>query len=91
MAASKPVISTHTGGVGEIISESKTGFLVSPGNMKKISERLFVLLKDKNLRMQMGKDACKALDFNFTLLNMINKTQNLYTDTIRNKEVAYAN
>ncbi len=91
MASSKPIIATNTGGIGEVIVEGKSGFLVPPGDMLKMSERLAVLLKDKNLRAQMGQNARESLDFNFTLTNMIRKNENLYEDTIKNKGVIYAN
>jgi len=91
MASSKPIIATNTGGIGEVIVEGKSGFLVPPGDMLKMSERLAVLLKDKNLRAQMGQNARESLDFNFTLTNMIRKNENLYEGTIKNKGVIYAN
>ncbi|MDP3731634.1 MAG: glycosyltransferase family 4 protein, partial [Candidatus Omnitrophota bacterium] len=91
MASSKPVITTHTGGVAEIITEGKSGLLSSSGDMNKMSEKLVVLLKDKNLRLQMGQNARSSLDFNFTLTNMIKENENLYEDLIRRKGAVYAN
>ncbi len=91
MASAKPVVATHTGGVAEIITEGKTGFLTSSRDMNKMSEKLVVLLKDKNLRLQMGQNARSSLDLNFTLTNMIKENENLYEDLIRRKGVAYPN
>ena len=91
MAASLPVIATYTGGIGEVIVEDKSGFLVPPGDMLKMSERLTVLLKDKNLRAQMGQNARDSLDFNFALTNMIRESKNLYEDIMKRKGVIYAN
>jgi len=91
MASNKPVISTDTGGVREVITEGKSGFLVLPGDMLKMSERLAVLLKDKNLRAEMGQNARDSLDFNFALTNMIRESKNLYEDIMRRKGVVYAN
>jgi len=85
MASSKPVISTHTGGVSEVIVEGKSGFLVTPGDMYEMSERLAVLLKDGNLRAQMGQKAKGSLDSDFTLTNMVRKSKNLYEDIIKRK------
>jgi glycosyltransferase involved in cell wall biosynthesis len=90
-ASSKPVISTHTGGVAEVIVEGKSGFLVAPGDMNKMSERITVLIKDENLRRQIGQNARAGLDSNFMLTNMISKTENLYKELMKIKGAIYAN
>jgi len=91
MASSKPVIATNTGGVVGVIVEGTSGFLVPRGDMHRMSERLVVLLKDKNLRMQMGQNARDSLNFNFALPNMIKKNENLYEGLIKRKGEMYAN
>jgi len=90
MASNKPVVATHTGGIGEVIKEGNSGFLVSPGDTNKMSESLTVLLKDANLRKQIGQSARESLDFNFALTNMIRKNEDLYEDLFKNKGVIYA-
>jgi len=91
MASSKPIISTDTGGVKEVIVEGKSGFLVPSRDMNKMSQRLAVLLNDENLRTQIGQNARKSLDSNFALTNMIRKSESLYEDLLREKGVIYAN
>ncbi len=91
MASSKPVISTHTGGVSEVIVEGKTGFLVRPRDINRMSERLAVLIKDENLRRQIGQNARAGLGSNFTLTNMISKTENLYEELMKKKGGVYDN
>ena len=91
MASSKPIIATNTGGIGEIIVEGKSGFLVPAGDTNAISQQLVDLLMDRNLRGQIGQNARQSLDFNFNLTNMIRNNENLYDDTIKNKGMIYAN
>lgn len=91
MASSKPVVATHTGGVAEVITEGKTGFLVSPKNMAAMSDRLISLLRDQGLRKRMGENARESLTREFSLAGMVEKSQNLYEALIRGKEEAYAN
>jgi len=91
MASSKPVISTRAGGVAEVIMEGETGFLVAPRDIKKMADRLIVLIKDENLRRQIGQNARAGLDYNFTLTNMISKTENLYEELMKIKGTIYAN
>ncbi|MBN1914017.1 MAG: glycosyltransferase family 4 protein [Candidatus Omnitrophica bacterium] len=85
MASGKPVIATNTGGVQELISEGESGFLVTPGDMDRMSEKLTVLLKDGNLRMQTGQRAKASLGSNFSLTRMAKETENLYGNTIERK------
>jgi glycosyltransferase involved in cell wall biosynthesis len=90
MAASKPVVATHTGGITEITVEGKTGFLVSPGDVKKMSEKLIRLLRDENLRRQIGQNAKDSLGFNFSFENMVKNSDNLYAELIKREELRYA-
>jgi len=79
MAAFKPVVATHTGGISDVIIEGRTGFLVAPGDMQELSDKLIPLLKNENLRKQIGKNAKDCLGADFSLENMVKHTQNLYT------------
>jgi len=84
MAASRPVIATDTGGITEVIAEGKTGFLVAPGDMDKMSEKLASLLKNKDLRVRIGNNAKNSLGQDFNLFGMAKHTQNLYADLLKN-------
>jgi len=91
MASSKPVVATNTGGIQEIVVEGKTGFLVPPRNMELMSEQLIILLKNEELRRQMGQRAIESLDFNFSLENMVNSTKTLYETVISKNSSLYDN
>lgn len=82
MAASKPVVATHTGGIAEIITEGETGFLVPPCDTQRMSERLILLLKEESLRRQIGLNAKDSLSSDFSLKNMVKNNQDLYDDLI---------
>ena len=91
MAASLPVVATHTGGISEVISEAKTGFLVQPRRIDKMAEKVSSLLKDENLRSQIGRNAKGSLGQDYTVRGMVRYTDNLYWDLISKKEMPYAN
>jgi len=91
MASSKPVVSTHTGGVAEVIADGKTGFLAPCEDTAMMSEKLSVLLKDESLRRGMGEKARESLGAKFSLVAMIENSQNLYEGLIKEKEEAYVN
>lgn len=55
----KPVIGTDVGGVGEMMVDSQTGFLVREGNYEDLIEKLMLLINDKELAEKMGKEGKK--------------------------------
>jgi glycosyltransferase involved in cell wall biosynthesis len=84
MAAARPIIATDTGGVGEVVIEDKTGFLVPCRGIKKMSEKLVVLIKNESFRRQIGEAAKNNLGYNFTLENMAKYNQDLYKGLMSN-------
>ena len=86
MAASKPIVVTDTGGISERIAEGQNGFLVRPRDMEKMSEKLLVLLSDKNLRKRIGQNARESLGADFTVENMVKDNVNLYENLLGGKE-----
>lgn len=55
MAHSKPVVATRVGGIPELITNGKSGFLVDRSDTEAMSERLVTLLGDRELRAKMGQ------------------------------------
>ncbi|MBL4575960.1 MAG: glycosyltransferase family 4 protein, partial [Opitutaceae bacterium] len=51
-----PIIAHDVGGVSEAVLHEETGFLISPGNPRALTEAFFRLITDKNLRMQLGQN-----------------------------------
>ncbi|MFA6296293.1 MAG: glycosyltransferase [Patescibacteria group bacterium] len=61
MACAKPVISTLSGSIPEVIGDA--GILVSPADSYELSKKIDLLYKNKNLRIELGTKARKrALD-----------------------------
>jgi colanic acid/amylovoran biosynthesis glycosyltransferase len=65
-ACGKPVISTMTGGIPEVIKDNETGFLVPPDSPDELSEKLEYLIARPDERTRLGKnaatDAAKRFD-----------------------------
>ena len=62
MASGLPVIGTRVGGVPDLVSHGKTGLLYEPGDVEALRECLFKLVKDGNMRVEMGRLSKKKLD-----------------------------
>jgi glycosyltransferase involved in cell wall biosynthesis len=54
MASGKPVVSTRRGGPSETVIHGETGFLVDPGDAAGLAQYVIMLLRDPELRNQMG-------------------------------------
>lgn len=67
MQYSLPIVSTFEGGIPDIIDESVTGFLVPQKNALALADKLEMLIKDSELRQQMGNAGRQKFDEKFTL------------------------
>jgi glycosyltransferase involved in cell wall biosynthesis len=66
MASGTPVICSRVGGVPEIVADGVTGFLVEPGNVDELRERINMLLTDNALAGRMGRAARESVLERFT-------------------------
>ena len=56
-----PVIATKVGGIPEMIIENKTGFLVPPGNSRKLAETIRYLAENPEVRKEVSENARKYI------------------------------
>ena len=54
MASGTPVVASRIGGVPEVVTDGETGFLVDPGDVGGLHDRLATLLADRRLARRMG-------------------------------------
>lgn len=54
MFAGLPVVATSVGGIPDVAANGETGFLVPPGDVDALAERLAVLVRDGTVRRRMG-------------------------------------
>ncbi len=57
MASGLPVVATRVGGVPEVIEHAVTGFIVDPTDEDSMVDSLLTLMRDSNLRLQVGRRA----------------------------------
>ena len=55
MAAGLAVVATPVGGIPEVIKDGYNGFLVTPGDVEALAEKLAILASDRHLREVMGR------------------------------------
>lgn len=66
MASATPVVCSRIGGVPEIVADGETGFLVEPGDVGALRDRIGVLLGDTARAERMGRAARESVVDRFT-------------------------
>ena len=88
-AFKKPVIATNVGSLPEVVDHGMTGYLVPPGNVKKLEEAIIDLLKDEDKLKRMGQNAFKKAKEELSWDKIAHKTVDVYREVIsQNKSVA---
>lgn len=82
MAAGLPIVATGAGGLPEILTEGVEGFLVSPGDVNALADRLGRLARDPALRAFMGSKAA-ARSESFDEAVMVSAYLDLYSNRMR--------
>jgi glycosyltransferase involved in cell wall biosynthesis len=66
MASGTPVVASRIGGLAEVVVDGETGFLVEPGDVGALSDRLGLLLSDRRLAARLGANARDLVMERFT-------------------------
>lgn len=80
MSAGLPIISTNVGGIPEIISDNKTGYLVEPQNPSALAEKIKLLADRPELRQKFGETGLTKVKNEFSQEKMIKKTFAVYSE-----------
>lgn len=78
MAAGKPVVATAVGGVGEMVSHQKNGFLTQVGDINGLAESMLQLLQQPELRHCMGEAGRDWAMANYHVDTIAKRTQQVY-------------
>jgi glycosyltransferase involved in cell wall biosynthesis len=66
MASGTPVVCSRVGGLPEIVRDAETGFLVEPGDVGALRDRVALLLADRALARRLGDNARQHVLERFT-------------------------
>lgn len=82
MAYGLPIIATNVGAVPEVITDGQEGFLIEPGDVKALSDRMVRLGNDANLRRRMGQAAYRRVKADYSLDATVDQLMNVYSEVI---------
>lgn len=80
-----PVVTTNCTGSSEIVLDGKTGFVVPIGDVAKFAEKLQILINNKDLRQEFGRNAYKRFRKYFTIEAMVKKYEQLFESLVTKK------
>jgi glycosyltransferase involved in cell wall biosynthesis len=86
-AAARPAVATRVGGVPDVVQEGVTGFLVQPGSVEALSERILRLLADHELADRMGVAGRQWVGARFDSARLIDDVANLYEELLERQRV----
>jgi glycosyltransferase involved in cell wall biosynthesis len=85
MASSCPVVATHVGGLPDLITHKKTGFLVRPKDADGIAASVLQLLHNPQLAQTLGRNARIAAQNRFAMSRLISDVDHLYSRLLEEK------
>ncbi|MDP7019087.1 MAG: glycosyltransferase family 4 protein [Pirellulaceae bacterium] len=78
-SARRPVVATTAGGLGEIVEDGKTGYLVPPGNPAALADALTRLLSDPQRAEQFGEAGRIVVQQKFARETFLNRLDTIYS------------
>jgi glycosyltransferase involved in cell wall biosynthesis len=78
MASGKPVVASSVGGIKEIITDSRDGYLIQPGDSRSLAEKIRELADDEALQSRIGLAARKTVVNSFNIEDKKKELLNLF-------------
>lgn len=83
MGLAKPVVATDVGGNPELVKHGETGLLCKGGDPEDMAGSILTLLRDEDLRREMGRKGREFFEANLTLEKMVRETERVYDELMR--------
>ena len=83
MASGTPVVASRVGGLPEVVEDGVTGFLVEPGDVAGLRERLAAVLADTDLAARLGRSGRERVLERFTWDACAERCLAAYSEVVR--------
>lgn len=88
MAAGLPVIGSDVGGIKSLIQHQVTGLLVKPSDVEGLSSAIVEILQDSKKAAELGGNAKKFINENFSQEEMVLQTERMYLECVNAKNLS---
>jgi glycosyltransferase involved in cell wall biosynthesis len=78
LAGGRPVVATEVGGVPDVVRDGVDGFLVEPGDVDAMADRLARLAADADLRRRMGEAGAESVRERYAVRRLLDDVDALY-------------
>lgn len=82
-ACNIPAVAYKSGGVVEVIEDSKNGFLVEPRNINELSKKIFYLLENEDIAREMGEYGRKKVEKCFDWEKIVTNILEIYKNLLK--------
>lgn len=86
MSAGIPVVASNVGGINEMVQDGYNGYLVPKETVQTLANKLDLIIKDKELRENLGRNARHTFETKFSIEQMAANTEQ-YINEIRTKKI----
>jgi trehalose synthase len=77
-----PVVASNVGGIPFQVIDGFNGYLVNPSNFQEFADKIILLLKDKDLRDELGKNGITHVKNNFLITRLLNDWLNVFEQSL---------
>ena len=77
-----PVIATNEGGIGDIVIDKVTGFIIDQQDPDALAAKIEMLIKDPSLACRMGSEGRKRYESLYTISHFENRLNDILQDAI---------
>lgn len=89
MACGLPVVASAAGGVEELVSNGRTGWLVPPGDSAALAHALDGMLSDPQQRETLGQAGRERVEGNFSMTAMVRNHERVFERLMRDQQDPY--
>ncbi len=82
LASGKPMITTNSGGISEVIQDGINGYIVPTRDHEALAIRIITLLGDENLRERIGSTGRRLTELRFTKEIVADNNIKVYKDVL---------
>ncbi|HTL56250.1 MAG TPA: glycosyltransferase family 4 protein [Candidatus Limnocylindrales bacterium] len=82
LAAARPVVSYNCDGAGEVCLDNQTGFLLEPGDVSALENRLVRLAREPSLGRRLGETGQALVRERFSVQQMVDQLHSLYSELL---------